>query len=46
MMGYQVRQYGDGTHSTHFNGRRWLDGNDTNRSVPSYVMVEEYVTAP
>jgi hypothetical protein len=46
MMGYQVRQYGDGTHSTHFNGRRWLDGNDTSRTVPSYVMVEEYVTAP
>jgi hypothetical protein len=45
MMGYQVRQYGDGTHSTHFNGRRWLDGNDTSRSVPSYVMVEEYIPA-
>jgi len=44
-MGYQVRQYGDGTHCTHFNGRRWLDGNDTSRSVPSYVMVEEYVPA-
>jgi hypothetical protein len=44
-MGYQVRQYGDGTHSTHYNGRRWLDGSDTSRSVPSYVMVEEYVPA-
>ena len=46
MMGYQVRQYGDGSHCTHFNARRWLDGSDTSRSVPSYVMVEEYVTAP
>jgi len=44
-MGYQVRQYNDGNHCTHFNGRRWLDGNDTSRSVPSYVMVEEYVPA-
>lgn len=44
-MGYIVRQYGDGTHCTHFNGRRWIDGSDSNRAVPSYVMVEEYVPA-
>jgi hypothetical protein len=46
MMGYQVRQYGDGTHSLHFNGRRWIDGSSSPRGVPSYVMVEEYVIAP
>jgi len=44
-MGYQVRQYGDGTHCTHFNGRRWIDGSDSSRAVPSYVMVEEYLPA-
>ena len=45
MMGYQVRQYSDSNHSTHFNGRRWIDGSDSSRSVPSYVMVEEYLPA-
>lgn len=44
-MGYFVRQYGDSTHSAHFNGRRWINGSDSSRSVPSYVMVEEYVPA-
>lgn len=44
MLGYHVRQYGDGTHCTHFNARRWIDGSDSSRAVPSYVMLEEYVT--
>ena len=42
-MGYISRQYGDGTHSVHFNARRWIDGSDTSPAVPSYVLVEEYL---
>jgi hypothetical protein len=45
-MGYFVRQYGDGTHSVHYNGRRYIDGSDSSRGVPSFVQVEEYVPAP
>lgn len=45
-MGYFARQYGDGTHSVHFNGRRYIDGSDSSRGVPSFVQVEEYVPAP
>lgn len=42
-IGYIARQYGDGTHSVHYNGRRYLDGGDASQSVPSWVSIEEYV---
>lgn len=45
-MGYITRQYSDSTHSVHFNGRRYIDGIDSSRGVPSYVSVEEFVPAP
>jgi len=45
-MGYLVRQYGDGTHSVHYNGRRYIDGADSSRGVPNFVSVEEYLPAP
>jgi hypothetical protein len=41
-MGYFTRQYTDSNHSVHFNGRRYIDGIDSSRSVPSHVTVEEY----
>jgi len=44
-MGYITRQYGDGTHSVHYNGRRYVDGADSSRGVPSCVSVEEYTAA-
>ena len=44
-MGYYTRQYGDGTHSVHYNGRRYIDGSDSSRGVPSFVQVEEYLPA-
>lgn len=40
-MGYIARQYGDGTHSVHFNARRYIDGSDSTRGVPNFVTVEE-----
>lgn len=44
-MGYHVRQYSDGSHCTHFNARRWIDGSDSSRAVASFVQVEEYIPA-
>jgi len=44
-MGYITRQYGDGTHSVHFNSQRYRDGVDSTRGVPSFVSVEEYTAA-
>lgn len=40
-LGYLVRQYSDGNHSVHFNGRRYIDGSDSSRGVPNFVTVEE-----
>lgn len=40
-LGYLARQYSDGNHSVHFNGRRYIDGVDSSRGVPSLVTVEE-----
>lgn len=45
-MGYLVRQYADSNHSVHFNGRRYIDGSDSSRGVPSFIQVEEYLPAP
>jgi hypothetical protein len=45
-MGYFVRQYSDSNHSVHYNGRRYINGSDSSRGVPSFVQVEEYVPAP
>lgn len=45
-MGYFTRQYVDATHAVHFNSRRYIDGSDSTRSIPSWVSVEEYVPAP
>jgi hypothetical protein len=42
-IGYMTRQYGDSTHSVHFNGRRYLDGGDNSQGVPAQVTVEEIV---
>lgn len=44
-MGYITRQYAESNHSVHFNARRYIDGSDSNRSVPSWVSVEEYTAA-
>lgn len=44
-MGYFTRQYADSNHSVHFNGRRYIDGSDSSRAVPSWVSVEEYLPA-
>jgi hypothetical protein len=45
-MGYMTRQYSDSNHSVHYNGRRYIDGSDSSRGVPSWCSVEEYVQAP
>ena len=45
-MGYYTRQYVDSNHSVHYNGRRYINGSDSSRGVPSFVQVEEYVPAP
>jgi len=42
-MGYITRQYTDSNHSVWYNGRRYFNGIDSTRSVPSYVTVEECV---
>jgi hypothetical protein len=44
-MGYITRQYADSNHSVHWNGRRYVDGSDSSRGVPSWVSVEEYTAA-
>jgi hypothetical protein len=44
-MGYYTRQYADSNHSVHYNGRRYIDGSDSSRGVPSFVQVEEYLPA-
>lgn len=44
-MGYYTRQYADSNHSVHFNGRRYIDGSDSSRSVPSHVTIEEIFPA-
>lgn len=44
-MGYMGRQYGSGTHGVHFNGRRYIDGSDSSRGIPSFVSIEEYLPA-
>lgn len=45
-MGYFARQYVDATHAVHFNSRRYIDGSDSTRAVPTWVSVEEYLPAP
>lgn len=44
-MGYFTRQYASGSHGVHFNGRRYFDGSDSSRGIPSFVSVEEYLPA-
>jgi hypothetical protein len=44
-LGYITRQYADSNHSVHYNGRRYIDGSDSSRSVPSHVIVEECLPA-
>jgi hypothetical protein len=44
-MGYFTRQYSSGNHGVHFNARRYIDGSDSTRSVPSFISVEEYLPA-
>lgn len=44
-MGFFARQYGDGTHSVHFNSRRYIDGIDSSRAIPVQVSAEEYLPA-
>jgi hypothetical protein len=45
-MGYYTRNYNSGNHGAHFNARRYIDGSDSTRSVPSFVSIEEYLPAP
>lgn len=45
-MGYFMRVYVDATHSIYANARRYIDGTDSTRAVPSWVSVEEYLPAP
>lgn len=45
-LGYVSRQYNDGNHCIHYNGRRYVDGSDSSRAVPAYISVEEYLPAP
>jgi len=41
-IGFMTRNYSSGNHGVHFNGRRYIDGSDSSRSVDVFISLEEY----